>query len=318
MSNKNRKIAIWMYTNDNGHIPRKEIIDRLIGLGHEVHFDFDMRCCFVSDGNVFTEDGTNLSEYDVLFHMNADESNVHQIEILNALEVSGVHVVNELEGFHNARDKFRANMILRQHGIAVPRSALFGPDNNYKNFNRELKDWCGIVYKDRYGHGASGVMHFRTVEEFVDFFQATRRSIRTFYVEEYIEFGDMDLRVEIFNGQVIGGYSRLKGHTFKTNISSGGQMVPRQLGGEVEIAIAAAQALGINGTIVDMVRSIIDEKIYVLEVNSLLGIFVESAMKANTKMPVTEPDPGYCYDDLKINLIVQYLHSCALHSRPRV
>lgn len=317
MTKGNRKIAIWMYTNDNGSIPRRAIIDNLLALGHEVYSDFDMRRCFVSNGTVYSEDGTNLSSFDVLFHMNADESSKHQNDILDTLEASGVYIINELEGYHNARDKYRANMIMRRHGINVPRAALYGPLHDLRNIEKDLRDWEGIVYKDRFGHGASGVIRFRTPEEFIDFYQATKHLIESYYIEEYIDFGDIDLRVEIFNGHVIGGYSRRRTHTFKTNISSGGKMMARELGDEVETALAAAQAVGINGTIVDMVRSGNDGLIYVLEVNALLGIFVESAMKANTKMPVTEPDKGYSYDSLKIKMIVDHIHNMAQHSRTK-
>lgn len=91
-------------------------------------------------------------------------------------------------------------------------------------------------------------------------------------------------------------------------------MTPRELGGEVEVARKAAQVLGINGTIVDMVQSTADGQFYVLEVNPLLGIFVESAMRAGTKMPDTEPDERYSYDRLKLDSIACYID--ALPARP--
>ena len=44
-----------------------------------------------------------------------------------------------------------------------------------------------------------------------------------------------------------------------------------------------------------------------LEVNPLLGIFVESAMRAGTKIPETEPDQRYSYDSLKLHAIASYI-----------
>lgn len=309
MTGNIKKIAIWMYTNDNGHIPREDICHRLRETGCEVFSDFDMRDCYVIDGKVFSQCGTNLSEFDLLFHMNADEQNDYQLDILKAIEDSGVIVVNETESFFRCRDKFRANMLLRQAGVRVPKAALLGVNTPREVIEGIFSDWGKVVYKCREGHGAKGVIQFSDAEQFWDFFLATKEYIQNFYLEQFINFGHSDCRVEIFNREVLGGYSRHKRHSFKTNISSGGKMMPRDMGKEEHVARRAADALGINGTIVDMVESVDDGEIYVLEVNPLLGIFVESAMKAETKMPYTEPHPEYCYDDKKVAAVVNFIFS---------
>lgn len=309
MADNINKIAIWMYANDNGHIPREDICRKLREAGYEVFTDFDMRNCYAIDGKVFSESGINLSEFDVLFHMNADEQNDYQLDILKAIEDSGVIVFNETESFFRCRDKFRANMLLRQAGVRVPKAALLGVNTPRKVINNIFSDWGKVVYKCREGHGAKGVIQFSDAEQFWDFFLATKDYIAHYYLEQFIRFGDSDCRVEILNQEVLGGYSRQKNHSFKTNISSGGKMMPRDMGKEEEVARNAAKVLGINGTIVDMVESLDDGEIYVLEVNPLLGIFVESAMKAETKMPYTEPHAAYCYDDKKVNAVVNFIFS---------
>lgn len=308
MTNHVKKIAIWMYTNDNGYIPREDIRKRLKEeIECEIFTDFDMRDCYVIDGKVFSQCGTNLSEFDLLFHMNADEQNDYQLDILKAIEDSGVIVVNETDSFFRCRDKFQANMLLRQAGVRVPKAALLGINTPRKVIDDLFLDWGKLVYKCRDGHGAKGVIQFSDAEQFWDFFLATKDHIKDYYLEQFIHFGDSDCRVEIFNHEVIGGYSRYKNHSFKTNISSGGKMMPRTMGKEQYVARQAAKALGINGTIVDMVESLDDGEIYVLEVNPLLGIFVESAMKAETKMPYTEPHLEYSYDGKKVEAIVNYI-----------
>lgn len=302
-----RSVIVWMYENDNGHIPRQALCHLLEDKGFVVFFEFDMRECYVVCGKVYSACGRCLSDFDVLFHMNADEQSPYQADILRALQDSGLDVVNECSSFFNCRDKFKANQLLRQHGVTVPNSALLGATVADSVIYELFSRWGSLLYKPRSGHGAVGIVRFTDAEQFIDFIQATRHLLVDYYVEQYIEFGGYDYRVEIFNGEVIGGYSRKKKHSYKTNISAGGEMTPRVLGAEVNVAREAAKVMRINGTIVDMVQSSADDKFYVLEVNPLLGIFVESAMRAGTKMPETEPDQRYSYDSLKLHAIANYI-----------
>ena len=74
------------------------------------------------------------------------------------------------------------------------------------------------------------------------------------------------------------------------------------------IALKAAKILGITTTIVDMIVSKDDGKIYVLEVNPIMGIFLEEGMKAGTKMPIQENIPeSFKTDNIKLEKIVNYI-----------
>jgi ribosomal protein S6--L-glutamate ligase len=266
----------------------------------------------VIDGQVFTPSGQNLSALSVLYHMNADEQSAHQNDILRAIENSGVTVINTWGAFMACRDKFFANQILRQNGICVPPSALLPSTASAESIHRIFDQFGGrVIFKPRDNHGAVGIMMFTHYEEFVDFIQATKGSFTSYYIEKFIDFGAHDYRVEIFNGAVIGGYSRGKAHRLKTNISQGGAMLPIQPNKEHQtIALAAAQALGITTTIVDMIQSLEDGQTYVLEVNPIMGIFVEAGMRAGTKTTETEPHPGYSNDDRKLACLTDYLVQC--------
>jgi ribosomal protein S6--L-glutamate ligase len=316
--NPGHTVAVWMYGNDNGHIPRARLLERLHALGLQVLHDFDMRACHVLNGRVYTACGRCLSDVDVLFHMNADEQTPHQEDILRAVEASGVTVINDCAAFFRCKDKFVANAQLRRHGVQVPESALLGPQTARPVVDELFRRWGALVYKPRGGHGAVGIVRFTDPEQFTDFLQATEGLYANYYVEQFIEFGEMDSRVEVYGGRVVGGYSRHKRHSFKTNISSGGRMMPREIREEAKVAVAAARALQIDGTVVDMVQSRHDGRFYVLEVNPLLGIFVESAMRAGTKMEVTEPDPAYCYDDAKIEEIANHIDTALRARRDRL
>ena len=308
MNLKATTIGIWMYRNDGGHAIHDRLKKELEDRGHTVISDFDMRDCYCLNSEIFTKDGENLSKVDVFYHMNADEQTPYQNDILKALEDSGVRVMPNWKSFSLAKDKFSTNLLLRKHGIDVPQATLM----NKKNLDRQAKElfaqWGKICMKPRRNHGGKGIMLFDSPTHFLDFLQATDGLMDSYYLEQYIPFGDQDVRVEIFQDQVIGGYSRKKTHTFKTNVSSGGLMTPNVPTADYQdIALRAVKLVGVETTMVDMVKSLVDNKIYILEVNPMMGIFVESGIRFSEKSAVKTIHKDFANDDLKLSKLVTFL-----------
>lgn len=304
-----KKVGLWMYENDNGINIKKKLIPMLKKKGYEIYDKFDMRECYMKNGKVYSLEGYCISDLDILYHMNADEQNNFQNDILKMIEKSGVHVFNSFSSFENCKDKPITNLILRKNGVLVPRSYLINNNITFdfaKQIFNEFKN--GIVVKPRKSHGGKGVIKFVDLETFWDFYIATKSCFSDYYIEEYIEFDNHDYRVEIFNKKVVGEYCRGKNGTYKTNISSGGTMLAIEVGEEFEkIAKKSAEILNITTTIVDMVKDR-EGKIYVLEVNPIMGIFTEEAMKAGTKMSIQANIPKqFKNDDIKMQEIVNYI-----------
>ncbi|ACY13856.1 ATP-grasp domain-containing protein [Haliangium ochraceum] len=307
----NGAIGLWMYRNDGGASVVAQLVERLRSLGYDVVHEFDMRRCYAMDGCIYTDDGRCLSDLDVLYHMNADDQSEHQNDILRGLEFSGVRVVNDWRAYAMSRDKYVANTLLRYHDLPVPPAALL-PASVSRSFVDDLcAKWQKVLVKPRGGHGAVGIQLFDDAERLWDYLLATRHLFPSFYLEKFIEFGDHDYRVEIFDGEVIGGYSRGRRHRFKTNVTGGGAMLPIPPTARREaLALRAAEVFGVTATIVDMIESVDDGTTYILEVNAIMGIFVEAGMRAGTKMPITEPDPAYSNDRKKLDYLVRYLARC--------
>lgn len=305
-----KKVGIWMYENDNGINVKNKLIPLLKKKGYQVYDKFDMRECFVKDGKIYSKEGFCISNLDILYHMNADEQNEYQNDILKMIELSGVHVFNNFRAFENCKDKAITNLLLRKNGVQVPDSYFINNNISYQ-FAKEIfkENPEGIIVKPRRNHGGKGVIKFTDLETFWDFYVATQKSFSNYYIEEYIEFKEHDYRVEIFDNEVIGSYCRGKNGSYKTNISSGGKMLAIPVDDEFEnIALKAAKILNITTTIVDMIRSEKDRKIYVLEVNPIMGIFLEEGMRAGTKMDVQKDIPEqFKTDDLKIEKIINYI-----------
>lgn len=304
-----KKVGIWMYENDNGIHIKKKIIAELKEKGYEVYADFDMRECYLKNGKVYAKDGYCLSDVDIFYHMNADEQNQYQNDILKLLELSGVHVFNNYQSFLCCKDKVIANQLLRKNDINVPPSMLINNHQSKESLKKIIDEWGTVIVKPRTNHGGKGIMKIDDYELFCDFYEATKTMIDNYYLEKYIPFDEHDYRVEVFDGEVVGTYCRGKAGTYKTNISSGGSMLDIPVDEEFQdVALKCAKILGITATIVDMIKSNIDNKIYVLEVNPIMGIFIEEAMRAGTKMPVQKELPdSFKTDNLKIKKIVNYI-----------
>lgn len=304
-----KKIGVWMYENDNGINIKKQLVSSLKDMGYEVYSDFDMRECCVKNGKVYAKDGYCLSDVDIFYHMNADEQNQYQNDILRLLELSGVHVFNDYQSFIYCKDKVISNLLLRKNGILVPPSMLINNKLTKEELKKIIDEWGTVIVKPRTNHGGKGIIKIDNYELFCDFYEATKVSTKDYYLEKFIPFKFHDYRVEVFNGEVIGTYCRGKCGTYKTNISSGGSMeditVPEEF---KKIALKAAKTLNVTTTIVDMILSEEDKKIYVLEVNPIMGIFLEEGMKAGTKMPIRTKIPkSFKTDKIKLRKIINYI-----------
>lgn len=304
-----KKIGLWMYENDNGINIKRKLVSILQYKGYEVHADFDMRECYLKNSKVYTKAGYCLSDVDIFYHMNADEQNYFQNDILRLLELSGVHVFNGYQAFIYCKDKVISNLLLRRNGILVPPSLFINNKLNHEELKKIIDEWGTIVLKPRSNHGGKGIVKIDNYELLCDIYDATKSFMTDYYIEKYIPFNQHDYRVEIFNGEVISTYCRGKNGSYKTNISSGGTMQDISVGEEFKnIALKAAKILGITTTIVDMIVSKDDGKIYVLEVNPIMGIFLEEGMKAGTKMPIQENIPeSFKTDNIKLEKIVNYI-----------
>lgn len=306
-------VGIWMYRDSYGDRIQEQLKNILEKHHIKVINDFDMRLCYCLNGRVYTEKGFDLSNIDVLYHMNADEQTPFQRNILKALESSGVRIVNNFFAFDIASDKFFANLLLRNHGIKVAPSILMSPTSDKKFIQTLFHEWKSVVLKPRYSFGGKGIIKFDNYDQFIDFVLATKDFYEDYYLEKFIPFSDRDYRVEIFDGEYIASYSRKLLHSYKTNMSATSIHNKRSFlknnphKEQIEIAQKCAKILNLTTTIVDMVKSLEDGDLYVLEVNCMMGIFVQSANEA-LKIEVEDNDAyQFASDKVKLEKLANYI-----------
>jgi ribosomal protein S6--L-glutamate ligase len=309
-----RKIGLWIHENDNGVMITQKLTKLLQAMELEVVVLPDLGKCICKNGQVLGPQGENLSNLNLLYHMNIEGETPHQQDILKALEVLGVMVVNSTHAYRLGGDKFLANMILRKNGITVPDSMLMTSAISYGPLAETFKEWNQIVLKPRFSYGGKGILKFSEVDQFWDFMTATSNIYYNYYIERFIPFQNNDYRIEVIDGNFAGSYSRGLLNGFKTNMTShkksedGIFLKYEASESEKAIAIKAVQLLGLDCSIVDLIRSSIDGKFYILEVNCILGIFVEAANKVRGIVPA-EPDAyKFASDDRKLELLSKFLH----------
>lgn len=315
-TNRNKKkVGLWIYTNDGGKAIRDRLARRLREWDIEVVYHFDLRNCYCLNGQVYTGGGENLSECDIFFHMSLDESNLVTCDMLQSLELSGVKLVNDFSSFSRGSDKYVANMLLRKNGVNVPPSVYIGRNYSRPLVARLFEEWKSVVVKPRNRWGGRGIIKFETGEHFNDYYWAVQHMCDHFYLEKFIPFETMDYRVEIIDGKRVGNpYSRQKGHSFITNIGPEGRgkpMISTVDDEAVALALRAAGIIGTTATIVDMIRSSEDGKLYVLEVNPVLGGFMGSFMSSDeSRAPVPKDDEHAVFienDRLKLEALAEYI-----------
>lgn len=307
------RIGLWMYSNSNGDRIQVRLRSNLEAAGAEVWNDFDLRDAHVLNGRVYTADGRDLSTLALLYHMNADEQTPYELHVLRALELSGVRLVNSWAAFERASDKFHANLLLRRAGVRVPESALIDGHTDKQWVRALVRRWGGVVVKSRFSFGGKGVIRFADPDLLLDYIQVTKGHEVDYYLEQFLPFSERDYRVEVIDGAPVGSYSRGLVHAYKTNMSalenlSQARFLRLQPTPElVDIGVRSAAALGLDATIVDAVRSDADGRLYVIEVNCMLGIFVQAA---NEALGITGVEPGayaLCDDDRKLVALTRLL-----------
>lgn len=315
MTTRAPQIGLWMYRDDGGDIAQVKLKQALEDLGVVVVNDFDMRTCYCKDGMVYTQDDFNLSKLDLFYHMNFDERTNHQKDLLHALEISGVPVVNSFKTHQLAGDKFSANQILRQHDILVPNSLLLNRHITTKKLIELTKNWRSIVLKARNNSGGRGIIKINNTEQLCDYIESIRHFADNFYLEEFIDFGDHDYRIELVDGMVTSCYSRKKQHDFKTNSYAGADIIycdKSAYDEPIKLAQQAARIIGVDVTAVDIIRCLASGRYYVLEVNDIMGIFIEAkaAYKNTTALaekPITLPPECLTQDNNKITMLAAFL-----------
>ena len=190
-----------------------------------------------------------------------------RLDILSAIEEYGIKLINSRESLEIASDKFLTSIFLEQHNIPTPRTIICEEPSDALEAFEELGG--DIVLKPLYGSKGIGITRIND-KAFAENVIFTLGQFNTvFYLQEFIEHYDRDIRILILGNKAIAGMYRISDN-WKTNVYAGAKVKALELRKEIEeLAIKAAMITKTEIAGVDIIES--KNGLQVLEVNSIPG-----------------------------------------------
>ncbi|GAB4328770.1 MAG: hypothetical protein Kow0069_36030 [Promethearchaeota archaeon] len=192
---------------------------------------------------------------------------------LRAMEEFGVKVVNSPGAIERATDKLLASIALARRGLPTPRTVVV---EEFAEAKRAFHDLGGdVVLKPVFGSMGVGVTRLND-PGFAEYVFATLEQAReAFYLQEFVEHGNRDLRLFVVGGRVVASMARVtpadSPQPWKTNVHAGAQPRKYEPNDELrDLAAAAAEAVGLEVAGVDVLEAP-DGTHQVVEVNSIPG-----------------------------------------------
>jgi ribosomal protein S6--L-glutamate ligase len=242
--------------------------------GHSVRVLDPLRCYMRISHSGFEMHykGRPLSGFDAVIPRIGSSITFYGTAVLRQFEMMGVHTPNSSDAVLRSRDKLRSLQLLARAGIDLPMT-VFG---DYPDDTVDLLHMLGEpphVIKLNEGTQGQGVLLAEKRSASQGMIEAFRGLYANFVVQEFIgEAGGGDLRCFVVGERVAAAMHRQAPEgDFRANLHRGGKASAVELTTqETEVALRAAQVMGLGVAGVDLLRS--RRGPLVLEVNSSPGL----------------------------------------------
>ena len=295
-----RKIGMWLYQNGGGDVIQEKMIKLLNEREIEVIPNINLRDAIAKNAHILydkNEKIVKLDKLDLFFSYNAGEQTQYQMYLYKALNKI-IPMINNFDAFELTEDKFQTSLLLRKNKVQTADYKLCHRDDTH-HLNEIIKKWDRMVYKPTDGWGGVGLTKIEnqeTLDMLIPFLN--QMDLRYFYVEKFIDYDNTDFRVDIVDGQYLGGYGRKAGGSdWRTNVTSGGSVFKRDIPNDViELALKAVKVTGLDIGGVDIIYDRKKEEYVVLEVNGIPAFLTPE-----------QEEIGIDYNNKKIELIVDLI-----------
>jgi ribosomal protein S6--L-glutamate ligase len=259
--------------------------------GHTVKVIDYMRCYI----NVSSESpcvmyaGKRLEHYDAIIPRVGASNTFYGTAVVRQFELMGVLAANGSQAISRSRDKLRCMQILAKKKVGLPTTG-FAHSTHDTDGLINMVGGAPLVIKLIEGTQGIGVVLAETHTSAKSMIEAFRGVSAHILVQEFVqEAKGEDIRAFVVGDKVIAAMRRkaAKGE-FRANIHRGGKSESVELTDiEIETALLACRAVGLNVAGVDMLRSNTGPK--VLEINSSPGLQgIEAATGINIGALVVE------------------------------
>ncbi len=259
--------------------------------GHEVQVVDPLKCYMnihPDHPDVFYEERSLKTVNAVLPRIGAS-LNPFAVAVVRQFEMMGIYTLNESAAISRARDKLRSLQILSMHKINMPLTSFA---HQISDSEKLIKFVGGapLIVKLLEGSQGKGVVLAEThkaAESVIDAFSIIDAN---FLVQEFIHDSDnTDIRCFVIGNRVEATMlRRAKEGDFRANLHRGGRGETVAItDAEHELAVTAANAIGLSVAGVDIIRSKNGPKL--LEVNSSPGLEgIETISKINVAGKIIE------------------------------
>ena len=191
-----------------------------------------------------------------------------RLDILHALQHSGVVVYNDAVSIERTVDKAMTSFLLEKNRIPTPPVwVCASAEAAHEVIRAQLDKSCALVQKPLFGNCGRGLQLIDSED-----YQLDAELINgVYYLQRFIDQADRngrDWRIFVINHQAVAAMERISDH-WVTNRARGGKCLPAVLIPALrELAEAASRATGIRYGGVDIIRDA-EGNYLVLEVNSV-------------------------------------------------
>jgi ribosomal protein S6--L-glutamate ligase len=188
-----------------------------------------------------------------------------RMSLMEHLEFSGTLVVNPVQAYRRARDKYATMYTLAKAELPIP--STYVTEMAHWAY-RASKGFKHVVYKPLIGSLGYGSMKFDSVDLAFNAYTTLERLGQPLYIQKYVEKPERDIRAFVLGERVVASIYRMaQPSEWKTNVAQGAQAKAIELPTKTEnLAVKAAKTLGLLYGGVDLLES--ENKTVVLEVNS--------------------------------------------------
>ncbi len=190
-----------------------------------------------------------------------------RLDLLSAIEEYGVKLINSREALEIASDKFLTSVFLEKYKIPTPKTIICEDPNDALESFEELGS--DVVLKPLFGSRGIGITRLNDKGFAENVIYTLGQLNEVFYLQEYIEHDNRDIRILVLGDEAIAGMYRVSDN-WKTNIHAGARPEPIELTPELKsLAIKTSKAVKTEIAGVDIIES--ETGLQVLEVNSIPG-----------------------------------------------
>lgn len=192
-------------------------------------------------------------------------------KVLRQFQTAGVYTTDTAYSLELARNKLRCLQYLTRNSVPFPKTGFSYASQGYQDIMDTVigKEDTSVVVKLNEGTQGVGVFLAEDKKQAKNFLKTFQQLETEVMMQEFIaESAGTDLRCFVVGGKVVASMRReAQDDDFRANISLGGHAAQADLSQEeIDISIAAAKAVGINISGVDIIRS--DRGPLVIEINS--------------------------------------------------